>query len=119
MRDAEELLVLFVRLHDEKQAAIENFFDGLEVGQKLRGKVKSFTNYGAFIDLGPIDGMIHISELSWEHVKHPSEVLNLGDEIEVSVKSFDKDTGKISLSYRKDEDNPWEKLKMNILLEQL
>ena len=98
-------------LHDEKQAAIENFFDGLEVGQKLRGKVKSFTNYGAFIDLGPIDGMIHISELSWEHVKHPSEVLNLGDEIEVSVKSFDKDTGKISLSYRKDEDNPWEKLK--------
>lgn len=98
-------------LHDEKQAAIENFFDGLEVGQKLKGKVKSFTNYGAFVDLGPIDGMIHISELSWEHVKYPSEVLNLGDEIEVSVKSFDKDAKKISLSYRKKEDNPWEKLK--------
>lgn len=98
-------------LHDEKKAAIEKFFDGLEVGQKLKGKVKSFTNYGAFIDLGPIDGMIHISELSWEHVKYPSEVLNLGDEIEVSVKSFDKEAGKISLSYRKNEDNPWEKLK--------
>lgn len=98
-------------LHDEKKAAVEKFFDDLEVGQKLKGKVKSFTNYGAFIDLGPIDGMIHISELSWERVKYPSEVLNLGDEIEVSVKSFDKEAGKISLSYRKNEDNPWDKLK--------
>lgn len=98
-------------LHDEKKAAVKNFFDGLEVGQKLKGKVKSFTNYGAFIDLGPIDGMVHISELSWERVKYPSEVLNLGDEVEVSVKSFDKEARKISLSYRKNEDNPWEKLK--------
>ena len=98
-------------LHEEKKAAAESFFDGLEVGKILKGKVKSFTNYGAFIDLGPVDGMIHVSELAWERVKYPSEILNLGDEIEVSVKSFDKESNKISLSYKKAEDNPWEKLK--------
>lgn len=98
-------------LHDEKQAAIDEFFGSIKEGQVLRGKVKSFTNYGAFVDLGPIDGMIHISELSWERVKYPSEVLNLGDDVEVTVISFDKESGKISLGYKKAEDNPWEKLK--------
>lgn len=98
-------------LMDTKKADIERFFDTLEVGKTLRGKVKSFTNYGAFIDLGPIDGMVHVSELSWARVKHPSDVLNLGEEVEVWVKSFDKDTGKISLTYKDSGENPWEKLK--------
>lgn len=98
-------------LMDAKKADIESFFDTLEVGKPLRGKVKSFTNYGAFIDLGPIDGMVHVSELSWDRVKHPSDVLNLGDEVEVWVKSFDKDAGKISLTYKDNGENPWETLK--------
>lgn len=98
-------------LMDTKKADIEKFFDTLEEGKTLRGKVKSFTNYGAFIDLGPIDGMVHVSELSWDRVKHPSDVLNLGEEVEVWVKSFDKDTGKISLTYKDSGENPWEKLK--------
>lgn len=98
-------------LMDAKKADIESFFDTLEVGKTLRGKVKSFTNYGAFIDLGPIDGMVHVSELSWDRVKHPSDVLNLGDEVEVWVKSFDKDAGKISLTYKDNGENPWETLK--------
>ncbi len=98
-------------LIDAKKADVENFFDTLEVGKTLRGKVKSFTNYGAFIDLGPIDGMVHVSELSWNRVKHPSDVLNLGDEVEVWVKSFDKDSGKISLAYKDNGENPWETLK--------
>lgn len=98
-------------LHDEKKAAVDTFFANLTIGQTLKGKVKSFTNYGAFVDLGPIDGMIHISELSWQRVKYPSEILTLGDEIEVTVKAFDKDAEKISLGYKKAEDNPWEKLK--------
>ncbi len=98
-------------LIDAKKADVENFFDTLEVGKTLRGKVKSFTNYGAFIDLGPIDGMVHVSELSWNRVKHPSDVLNLGDEVEVWVKSFDKDSGKISLTYKDNGENPWQALK--------
>lgn len=98
-------------LMDAKKADIDNFFDTLEVGKTLRGKVKSFTNYGAFIDLGPIDGMVHVSELSWDRVKHPSDILNLGDEVEVWVKSFDKDAGKISLTYKDNGENPWETLK--------
>lgn len=98
-------------LMDAKKADIERFFDTLEVGKTLRGKVKSFTNYGAFIDLGPIDGMVHVSELSWNRVKHPSDILNLGDEVEVWVKSFDKDAEKISLTYKDNGENPWETLK--------
>ena len=98
-------------LLDEKSTAINEFFDSLYTGKLLKGRVKSFKNYGTFIDLGPVDGLLHISELSWERIKDPSEILKIGDEVEVSVKSFDKESRKISLIYKKDEDNPWEKLK--------
>ncbi len=98
-------------LNDAKTAEVEKFFDELEVGKVLNGEVKSLTPYGAFIGLGPVDGMIHISELSWERIKHPSEILTVGDEVEVTIKSFDKDAKRISLGYKRAEDNPWERLK--------
>ncbi|MBR2100207.1 MAG: bifunctional 4-hydroxy-3-methylbut-2-enyl diphosphate reductase/30S ribosomal protein S1 [Eubacterium sp.] len=83
----------------------------LEEGMKIEGTVKSLTSYGAFVDLGGIDGMIHISELSWSRIKHPSEVVKVGDVVEVTIKKLDEETRKISLGFRKIEDNPWEILK--------
>ena len=78
---------------------------------KIKGTVKSLTNYGAFVDIGGIDGMIHISELSWSRIKHPSEVVKVGDVVEVTIKKLDDENKKISLGFKKIEDNPWEILK--------
>ena len=84
------------------------FWAQAEVGQEYTGAVKSLTSYGAFVDLGGVDGMIHISEMSWSRIKHPSEVMNVGDTVTVFIKALDADKRKISLGYRKTEDNPWE-----------
>ncbi len=89
----------------EKEAA---FWAQAEVGQRYTGVVKSLTSYGAFVDLGGVDGMIHISELSWTRIKHPSEVVNVGDTVDVYIRDLDTEKRKISLGYRKAEDNPWE-----------
>ena len=96
-------------LNAEKDAAKAKFWENVKVGDKFKGEVKSITNYGAFVDLGGIDGMVHISELSWNRIKHPSEVVKVGDVIEVFVKELDSESGRISLGYKKDEDNPWVK----------
>ena len=69
--------------------------------------MKSLTSFGAFVDLGGVDGLVHISELSWNRIKHPSEVVKPGDELEVYIKDLDKEAGKISLGYKKAEDSPW------------
>lgn len=95
----------------EKEAAKEAFWETAEIGKVYKGEVKSLTSYGAFVDLGGIDGMVHISELSWKRIKHPSEVVNVGDVIEVYVKDLDRENNRISLGYKKPEDNPWEKFK--------
>lgn len=95
----------------EKKARQEELWATLEEGQKLTGTVKSLTSYGAFVDIGGMDGMIHISELSWNRIKHPSEVVNVGDVVEVTIKKLDDETKKISLGFKKLEDNPWEILK--------
>ncbi|MGN1329172.1 MAG: bifunctional 4-hydroxy-3-methylbut-2-enyl diphosphate reductase/30S ribosomal protein S1 [Eubacterium sp.] len=95
----------------EKKARQEELWATLEEGQKLTGTVKSLTSYGAFVDIGGMDGMIHISELSWNRIKHPSEVVNVGDAVEVTIKKLDDETKKISLGFKKLEDNPWEILK--------
>lgn len=100
-------------LKEAKKVAEEAFWAQAEVGQKYTGTVKSLTAYGAFVDIGGVDGMIHISELSWKRIKHPSEVLSVGDEVEVYIKALDTEKKKISLGYRKDEDNPWEILRKN------
>ena len=95
----------------EKEAAKEKFWETAEVGATYKGEVKSLTSYGAFVDLGGIDGMVHISELSWKRIKHPSEVVKVGDVIEVYIKELDPENNRISLGYKKTEDNPWEKFK--------
>ena len=89
----------------------EAFWANVEVGQTYTGVVKSLTSYGAFVDVGGVDGLCHISELSWNRIKHPSEVVSVGDTIEVYVKDLDRENKKVSLGYKKAEDNPWEKLR--------
>lgn len=98
-------------LREQRKAAQAKFWESVEEGQEFTGTVKSLTNFGAFVDLGGVDGMIHISELSWNRIKHPSEVVSVGDTVQVYVKSLDRENGKISLGYKKKEDNPWEILK--------
>lgn len=103
-------------MKEQRSAARDAIFGEIEKGKVYTGRVKSITTYGAFVDIGGIDGMVHISELSWQRVKHPSEVLTEGDTIEVYVKDFDTEKKKISLGYKKQEDNPWEKLKNNFFV---
>lgn len=98
-------------LKDEKKKLADQFWATAEIGKTYTGVVKSLTSYGAFVDLGGIDGMVHISELSWSRIKHPSEIVNVGDTVEVYIKDLDPEKGKISLGYKKTEDNPWEVLK--------
>ncbi|MDR2933443.1 MAG: bifunctional 4-hydroxy-3-methylbut-2-enyl diphosphate reductase/30S ribosomal protein S1 [Oscillospiraceae bacterium] len=97
-------------LKDQMKVLEDKFWESAAVGNVYKGTVKSLTSYGAFVDLGGVDGMIHISELSWSRIKHPSEVVNVGDVVEVYVKDIDPETRKISLGYKKNEDNPWEVL---------
>lgn len=96
---------------EENKAKREEFWQNVEVGKRYTGVVKSLTSYGAFVDIGGVDGLCHISELSWSNLKHPSEVVSVGDTIEVYVKSYDPENQKVSLGYKKEEDNPWEQLK--------
>lgn len=100
-------------LNEERNKAKEAFWAECEVGKVYNGTVKSLTSYGAFVDIGGVDGMIHISELSWNRIKHPSEVVKVGDSVEVYVKDIDTEKKNISLGYKKTEDNPWEILKNN------
>ena len=100
-------------LKEAKKEASEAFWAQAAEGQTYHGTVKSMTNYGAFVDIGGIDGMVHISEMSWKRIKNPSEVFEIGQEVDVYIKSLDAENKKISLGYRKDEDNPWAILKNN------
>ena len=94
-------------LRDEYAAKRAEFWENCEVGKVYTGVVRTLTSYGAFVDLGGVSGMIHISELSWLRIKHPSEVVNVGDTVEVYIKDINPETKKISLGYKKTEDNPW------------
>ena len=96
---------------EANKAKAEEFWANVEIGKTYHGVVKSLTSYGAFVDIGGVDGLCHISELRWNRIKNPSEVVSVGDEIDVYVKDLDRDNKKVSLGYKKAEDNPWEKLK--------
>lgn len=98
-------------LNAERREKAAKVLESIEVGKTYTGTVKSLTSYGAFVDIGGVDGMIHVSELSWKRIKNPAEVVSVGDTVEVYVKDFDAETKKISLGYKKTEDNPWEILK--------
>lgn len=92
---------------EARKAAADKVWESIEIGNEYEGTVKSLTSYGAFVDIGGVDGMIHISELSWGRIKHPSEVVAIGDTVKVYVISLDKENKKISLGYKRSEDNPW------------
>ncbi len=100
-------------LRQEKEAAKAKFWETAEIGKEYEGEVKSLTSYGAFVDLGGIDGMVHISELSWNRIKHPSQVVSVGDVLKVYIKDLDQENDRISLGYKKTTDNPWEQFKAN------
>lgn len=91
-------------LHKEE---VEKFFETAEEGQKFTGVVRSLTSYGVFVDIGGVDGMVHISELSWGRLKKPEDVVKVGDKMDVFVKSIDKEKKRISLGYKTEEMNPW------------
>ena len=98
---------------EARKAAQEKIWAEIENGKKYHGTVKSLTSYGAFVDIGGVDGMVHVSELSWNHIKTPSEVVKVGDEIDVYVISFDPEKKKISLGYKTAEMNPWNQFMTN------
>ena len=98
---------------ETRKANQEKIWNEIEVGAKYHGTVKSLTSYGAFVDIGGVDGMVHVSELSWNRIKNPAEVVSVGDEIDVYVISFDAEKRKISLGYKTAEMNPWNQFMMN------
>ncbi|MCT4565194.1 MAG: 30S ribosomal protein S1 [Maledivibacter sp.] len=89
------------------EAKRKEFWSSIEKDIVMKGEVKRITNFGAFVDLGGVDGLIHISEMSWGRIKHPTEVLKIGDIVEVYVKDIDRDSGRISLSLKQAIKNPW------------
>ena len=94
-------------LEREKQEARRGRIETLQVGQVVKGRVKNITDFGAFIDLGHLDGLLHITDMSWGRVAHPSKVVKLGEEIEVAVLAIDKDQGKVSLGMKQRLGDPW------------
>ncbi len=100
-------------LKEERKANEEKFWAEAQEGEVRKGVVKSLMKFGAFVDIGGVDGMIHVSELSWNRIKDPSEVVSVGDEVEVTIKSLNPEKKQIALGYKKLEDNPWEIFKNN------
>jgi len=94
-------------LEESRSAEREEALSGIEEGMTLEGIVKNITDYGAFIDLGAVDGLLHVTDISWQRITHPSEVLKLGEKIKVKVIKYDKDTQRISLGLKQLEESPW------------
>lgn len=94
-------------LREERREREDAFWATIEEGKYYTGVVKSMTAYGAFVDLGGVDGMVHASELSWKRIKSPADVVSIGEEITVFVKSFDREKNRISLGYKTEDTNPW------------
>ena len=86
---------------------LEALIETLKEGSVVKGIVKNITDYGAFVDLGGIDGLLHITDLAWKRIKHPSEILNIGDEIDARVLKFDKEKNRVSLGLKQLDDDPW------------
>ena len=97
-------------VEEEFSAEREELLKNLQEGNVLKGVVKNLTDYGAFVDLGSIDGLLHITDMAWKRVKHPSEVVNVGDEMDVKVLKFDKERNRVSLGLKQLGDDPWKDL---------
>lgn len=100
-------------LEEKAQAMKKELWDRIEKDIVMKGEVKRLADFGAFVDLGGVDGLIHISEMSWGRINHPSQVLNIGDTVEVYVKDIDKEKEKISLSLKQALQNPWDIVQEN------
>ena len=98
-------------VESESSTEREALLGSIEEGKELKGIVKNLTDYGAFIDLGGIDGLLHITDISWKRIKHPSELINVGDEIEVVVLKFDRERSRVSLGMKQLGDDPWSNIK--------
>ena len=94
---------------EERAAKAAEVWENIEDGKRYEGVVKSLTSYGAFVDIGGVDGMVHVSELSWSRIKNPAEVVSVGDHVSVYVISFDPEKKKISLGMKDRDQDPWEK----------
>lgn len=94
-------------LREEREKARAAFFESAKAGQVRNGIVKSITDYGVFVDLGGIDGLVRKPDITWKRIKHPSDAVSIGDEVEVTIKDIDVENQKVSLIMKKDEDNPW------------
>lgn len=94
-------------LSKERKQKAKDVWDNIEVGKVYEGTVRNLTDFGAFVDIGGVDGLVHISELSWNRIKHPSEVISVGDKLNVFVKEFDRERKRISLGYRRPENDPY------------
>lgn len=105
-------------MSDQRADSRKKVLSDLQVGQIIQGIVKNITNYGAFIDIGGVDGLLHITDMTWGRIAHPSELLAIGDQITVKVLSFDKDTEKISLGLKQLTPNPWEEVEKNLVVGQ-
>ena len=97
-------------LEEERKEVREQILGRLEPGQVVEGKISNIVDFGAFVDLDGIDGLIHISELSWSHVNHPSEVVSIGDTVRVKVLDIDKDRQRISLGLKQTQEDPWQRV---------
>lgn len=115
VNEAKQRAVGSIRIvaREERDAARAKFFENVHVGDVVNGEVKSVTDYGVFVDLGGVDGLVRRADLSWTRIKHPSDVLNVGDKVEVTIKDIDDETKKVSLIYKKESDNPWTIFKAN------
>ena len=100
-------------LQDERKEMRDEVLSQIEEGMIVKGVIKNITDYGAFVDLGGIDGLLHITDMSWGRVKHPTNLLNLGDEIEVKILKFDNEKERVSLGLKQIRDNPWENIEEN------
>lgn len=92
-----------------RDAERAKFWESIEVGQKFEGEVRSIESYGVFVDIGPVDGLVHTADLTWNRVGHPKDIVKVGDKISVVVKSFDPEKKRVSLSAKDPDDNPWTK----------
>lgn len=97
-----------------KEMQLAKTWAEIEVGQTIVGTVRQIVDYGAFVDIGGVDGLLHITEISWKQIKHPSEVLKVGDQIKVRIIKLDKENNRISLSYKNPEDDPWTNIKYQV-----
>jgi small subunit ribosomal protein S1 len=98
-------------LESEQSGEREKFLDGVQEGAVILGTVKNITNYGAFIDLGNVDGLLHVTDITWEKISHPSEALTVGQQVKVKIIKYDRETKRLSLGMKQLDANPWDKIK--------